>query len=29
MSFDVMGSWKTELDEMNKGKKGRQYQNPS
>ena len=29
MSFDVMDSWKTELDEMNKGKKGRQYQNPS
>ncbi len=29
MSFDVMGSRKTELDGMNKGKKGRQYQNPS
>ena len=28
MSFDVMDSWKTELDEMNKGKKGRQYQYP-
>ena len=29
MSFDMMDSWKVELDEMNKGKEGGQYQNPS
>ena len=29
MSFDMMDFWKIELDEMNKGKEGRQYQNHS
>ncbi len=26
ISFDVIDSWKTKLDKMNKGKEGRQYQ---
>ena len=29
MPFDVMDSWKTGLDEVNKGKEGRHYQYPS